>query len=301
MVDNASVDGSVEYMEKSFPMVDVLVNPENVGFGPAVNRGVEHSRGEYVLFLNNDLCLDERCIEEMIEMLKEENVGAVVPKILYFNAKNRINSFGVLVNYLGVACPNYIDEEDRPQMEVEETACGGIFLIEKKLFRQAGGFDQDFFMYHEDHDLSWRIRLTGKKLMVNPKAVMHHKYHFSKSPKKFYYSEKNRLQLLLKNYRIKTLLLIFPALILVELAELCFALTTGWFLLKLRSYPEIALLLPSILRKRKAVQDLRGVDDKEITRLFVGSLRIGGLKNPLLDRGLSPLLNFYWKLVRSVI
>lgn len=301
LIDNGSIDGSVEYVESCFPMVNILVNLENRGFGPAVNRGVKQAKGEYVLFLNNDLFLDEQCIEEMVNMIKEKKVGAIVPKILYFNDKNRINSFGNLINYLGLACPKYIDEEDKTNMQVEETACGGIFLIRKNLFKEVGGFDQEFFMYHEDHDLSWRIRLLGEKLMVNPKAVMYHKYHFSKNPRKFYYSEKNRLQLLLKNYQLKTLLLIFPALVVVELAELCFALTTRWFMLKIKSYFEVILLLPSIVRKRRIIQRLRRVDDREITRLFVGPLRIGGLKNVLLDRGLSPVVHFYWKLVRNSI
>jgi GT2 family glycosyltransferase len=301
LVDNASVDGSVEYVEEHFPMVSVLINPENRGFGGAVNRGVEKAKGEYILFLNNDLHLDERCVEKMVDMVEGESVGAIVPKILYFNNENRINSFGNLINYLGLACPKYIDEENKTTMEVEETACGGIFLIRKNLFKELGGFDQEFFMYHEDHDLSWRIRLLGKKLMVNPEAVMYHKYHFSKNPKKFYYSEKNRLQLLLKNYQLKTLLFIFPALVLVELAELFFALTTKWFILKIKSYFEIVLLLPAILRKRKVIQSLRRVDDREITRLFVGPLHIGGVKNILLDRGLSPIVHFYWKLVRNSI
>ena len=301
LIDNASVDGSVEYVRDCFPMVSVFVNRENVGFGPAVNRGVEQAKGKYVLFLNNDLYLDERCVEKMVDMIEDEKIGVVIPKILYFQERNRINSFGNLINYLGLACPKYINEEDRPDMQVEETACGGIFLVKRELFKQVGGFDRDFFMYHEDHDLSWRIRLLGKKLMVNPEAVIYHKYHFSKNPKKFYYSEKNRLQLLLKNYQFKTLLLIFPALILVEVAELCFALTTGWFVLKCRSYLEIVHLLPSILKKRRATQKLRKVDDSEIVRLFVGTLRIGGLKHLLLDKGLSPVLHFYWKLIKNAI
>ena len=301
MVDNASVDGSVDYIRERFPLVGVVVNTENTGFGPAVNRGVEHAQGDYVLFLNNDLYLDERCVEKMVAALEGEEVGAVVPKILYFQDKNRINSFGNTINYLGLACPRYIDEEDSEQRKVEETACGGIFLLKRELFKRVGGFDRDFFMYHEDHDLSWRIRLVGKKLLVIPEAVMYHKYHFSKSPKKFYYSEKNRLQLLLKNYQVKTLLLIFPALMLVELAEFCFALTSGWFMLKVKSYLEIVWLLPSLLKKRRITQERRRISDREITRIFVGPLRIGGLPHPLLDQGLSPVVHFYWKLIRNGI
>ena len=82
---------------------------------------------------------------------------------------------------------------------------------------------------------------------------------------------------------------------------MCFALMTGWFVLKIRSYPELLALLPSLLKKRKAVQAEREIGDAEIVALFVGDLRIGGLKNPLLDRGLSPLLRFYWKLVKKLI
>jgi GT2 family glycosyltransferase len=298
IVDNASGDGSVEYVREHFPKVKVIVNHENIGFGAAVNRGVAHAQGEYVLFLNNDLYLDERCVEKMVAMIRDETVGAVVPKILYFDERNRINSFGNLVNYLGIACPKYINEEEGEHQQVEETTCGGIFLIKKALFTQVGGFDPNFFIYHEDHDLSWRIRLGGKALMVNPEAVMYHKYHFGRNPQKYYYSEKNRLQLLLKNYCLKTLVLILPALVLVELAELCFALTTGWFILKLKSYLEIARLLPRILEKRRAIQRLRKVSDREITRLFVGTLRISGITHPLLDKCLSPILNSYWKLIK---
>jgi len=301
MVDNGSVDGSGEYVKGRFPQVKVIENSSNLGFGAAVNAGYKRAEGEYLLFLNNDLYLKETCIEEMLNLLRTEGCGAVVPKILLFNERDTINSCGNVINFLGLACPKYIWEKDRQDMEVEETGCGGIFLLRKDFMESLGGFDEDFFMYHEDHDLSWRIRLQGKKLLVNPKAVIYHKYQFSKSPGKFYYSEKNRLHLLFKNYSLKTLLLISPALIIVELAEVLFSLTSGWFRKKIGSYNEIASLLPGIREKRKVIQRERKVSDREIVRIFVGDLKISGVNNFLLDRVLSPFLNCYWKLIRGLI
>jgi hypothetical protein len=301
MVDNGSVDESVECVKERFPQVKVIENASNLGFGAAVNAGLKRAKGEYILFLNNDLYLKKDCIEEMLKLFITERCGAVVPKILLFKERDTINSFGVVVNFLGLAYPKYIWLRDRQDMKVEETACGGIFLLRKDFMDKLGGFDEDFFMYHEDHDLSWRIRLQGERLLVNPKAVLYHKYQFSRNPDKFYYSEKNRLQLLLKNYSLKTLLLISPALIMVELAEICFSLTSGWFWKKIGSYGEILSSLPRLREKRKIIQKERRVSDQEIVKLFGGELKISGVNHFLLDKVLNPFLSFYWGLIRGLI
>lgn len=301
MVDNGSGDGSVEYVKGRFPQVKVVESTCNLGFGGAVNAGLKKAHGDCVLFLNNDLYLKEDCIEKMLNLLVREECGAVVPKILLFKERDVINSFGNMINFLGLACPKYIWMKDRQDLEVEETSCGGIFLLRKDLMEQLEGFDEDFFMYHEDHDLSWRIRLLGKRLLVNPEAVIYHKYQFGRNPEKFYYSEKNRLQLLFKNYSLKTLFLIFPALVVVELAETCFSMTNGWFWKKIKSYFEIISALPRIREKRKRVQRGRKVTDREIVRLFVGELTISGVNHFLLDRVLSPFLSFYWEMIRGLI
>lgn len=131
--------------------------------------------------------------------------------------------------------------------------------------------------------------------------MIYHKYQFGRNPEKFYYSEKNRLQLLFKNYSLKTLFLIFPALVVVELAETCFSMTNGWFWKKIKSYFEIISALPRIREKRKRVQRGRKVTDREIVRLFVGELTISGVNHFLLDRVLSPFLSFYWEMIRGLI
>ena len=155
-------------------------------------------------------------------------------------------------------------------------------MLWREVYNAIGGFDEDLFLYHEDHDLSWRIRLAGWKLKVTPYAIMYHHYSFNKGVKKFYSSEKNRLHLLLKNFNLKTLILISPALVLVELSQWVHAAINGWFFLKAKSYFELINLLPRILQKRRKLNFSRKVNDREIVRIYQGNLSVSGIKNPLI-------------------
>lgn len=300
--DNGSEDGSTELIRKRFPSITIIENGENLGFGSALNRGLAVAKGDYLLFLNSDLKLNPMCVGELAKLLESDsNTGGAIPKILYINQKNTINSLGVLINYTGIAYPNLLGQKDPGWKKPFESACGGIFMLRKEVYDTVGGFDEDLFLYHEDHDLSWRIRLAGWSLKVAPQAIMYHHYKFNKGVLKYYSSEKNRLYLLLKNMEIKTLALISPALIIVEFSQWFHATIHKWFLLKMKSYIEILILLPRILAKRKKQKHLRKVSDKEITRIYQGSLAVSGIKNPLLNYLLSPALNIYWKMVRHLI
>ena len=300
--DNGSKDDSVEFVRRRFPSVKIIENGKNLGFGSAINRGLGLAKGDYLLFLNSDLKLHSKCVGELAKVLESDpNVGGTIPKILHIDQQNTINSLGVLINYTGIAYPNLLGQKDPGYQEPFESACGGIFMLKREVYETVGGFDEDLFLYHEDHDLSWRIRLAGWHLKVIPQAIMYHHYKFNKGILKYYSSEKNRLHILLKNMEVKTLALISPALIIVEFSQWFHAAINKWFLLKMKSYFEILILLPSILSKRKKLKLLRKVSDKEITRVYKGTLAISGTNNPLLTYLLSPALNTYWKIIRHLI
>ena len=310
VVDNGSEDGSQALVKKEFSAVKLIENKTNLGFGSAVNKGFEKAEGDYFIFLNNDLALQPDCLRQLAELLKSDpTVGAAIPKILYYSSseKNapkeakRINSYGVLVNYTGIACPNLIDQIDQPDLPLTESACGGIFMFPREVYEKVGGFDDDLFLYHEDHDLSWRIRMMGWKLMVEPDSVCYHHYNFNKGVLKFYRSEKNRLHILLKNFECKTLCLIAPAIVLVEISQIAHAIFHGWFFLKLKSYWEIVAQAIKISRKRKKIQFSRKVRDKEIVRLHQDTIAVTGLKNPMIDYILNPILKLYWICIRGLI
>ena len=300
--DNGSKDNSVEFIRKRFPSIKIIENGKNLGFGSAINRGLGLAKGDYLLFLNSDLKLHSKCVGELAKVLESDsNVGGTIPKILHIDQQNTINSLGVLINYTGIAYPNLLGQKDPGYQEPFESACGGIFMLKREVYETVGGFDEDLFLYHEDHDLSWRIRLAGWHLKVIPEAIMYHHYKFNKGILKYYSSEKNRLHILLKNMGVKTLALICPALIIVEFSQWFHAAINKWFLLKMKSYFEILILLPSILTKRKKQKYLRKVPDKEITRIYQGTLAVSGMDNSLLTNLLSPALNTYWKIIRHLI
>ena len=301
--DNGSTDGSIEALRERFSnSIRLVENGENLGFGTAVNRGLAVAGGDYLIFLNNDLVLESKSISELVALLESDDaIGGAVPKILYFEKRDILNSFGVLIHFSGIACPNKIDQTDDPGLGPIETACGGIFMFSRKVYETVGGFDEDLFLYHEDHDLSWRVRLAGLKIIATPKAILYHHYKFNKGTRKFFHSEKNRLHIMIKNLECKTLILIFPALLMVESAQWVHALLHGWFVLKIKSYIELAALLPRILKKRKVIQARRIASDREITRLYQGRLAVAGMNHPLMEHLLSPILNAYWGLIRRMI
>ncbi len=300
--DNGSTDGSVAFLKSTFPDIHLIENNENLGFGPALNRGLKVARGDHLIFLNNDLVLAPDCLRQLSKALDSNPwLGGMVPKILFENKNGHINSFGVDIHYTGIACPHLFDAADSSKMKPYETACGGIFMFPRSIYEATEGFDPDLFLYHEDHDFSWRIRLLGYRIETCPEAVMSHQYKFNKGVFKFYSSEKNRLVLLLKNYRWKTLLLISPALLAVEVAQWTHALMHGWFWLKLKSYFEIAMGLPAILKKRAQVQSTRQVNDREITGLHENRLQLSGIKSPLVENWLSPFLEWYGERIRKWI
>lgn len=297
--DNASTDGSVAHLRGLFPDIRIIQNSENLGFGPALNKGLAVAGGEHLIFLNNDLVLEPDCLRHLSAMLdSSSSLGGVVPKILYTNKTGVLNSFGVDVHYTGIACAHLLDAKDSPNIKSYETACGGIFMFPRSIYKATGGFDPDFFLYHEDHDLSWRIRLLGYRLETCSEAVMGHDYHFNKGVFKFYSSEKNRVMMLFKNYSLKTLLLITPALLAVEAAQWVHAATNGWFGLKLKSYFEIVAALPALLEKRKAVQATRIVSDRVIMGLHENRLQLSGIRHPWVENGLSPFLERYGERIR---
>lgn len=191
VVDNASVDGSIEYLKKEFPSVKIVEGRENLGFGRGNNLGVkEYPNYDAYLFLNNDISVPKGFLDNLVKELQKENVGAVGPKVLYSkekvgSEKRIINSAGIEVDDHYMAYDRYDKEEDKPKYNVVEEVdalMGGAFLIKREVFEKVGGFNPNMFLYYEDIDLSLRIRDLGYKLYyVGTSEVYHDHMASSKS------------------------------------------------------------------------------------------------------------------------
>lgn len=182
VVDNKSIDGSVDFLRNHYPQVKVVRSKENLGFGRGNNLGVyKYPEYDAYVFLNNDMSVDPNWLSELIKVVKEkENVGAVGPKILYSKKKDGkyvINSAGIEVDKHYMGYDRYDGEYDSEKYNVVEEVdalCGGALLITKKAWDMVGGFNSHMFMYYEDVDISVRLRDFGFKLYYCGNSTVYH-------------------------------------------------------------------------------------------------------------------------------
>lgn len=267
LVDNASTDGSIEHIQTIFPECVVKCNLVNCGFGRANNIGAQHARGKYFAFLNPDIVVKNGWLQTLISVLEQKpQVGLVSPKILLLTDPSVINSCGHHVHWSGLTqCRGFgAPKACFTQQESINAISGAAFVMREDLYKKLGGFDESFFMYNEDTDISWRAQLAGYKCYYVPDAVVYHNFRLRLDPEKLYHFELNRYQLIFKHFRWKTLVLIFPMLLLVEIVAWGFILThvPRASINKLRSWIWIGEHWQDLMRRRKRVQADRKINDR---------------------------------------
>src|SRR5262249_10190496 len=136
---------------------------------------------------------------------------------------------------------------------------GACLALPRRTWEQVGGFPAEYFLYHEDVDLSLRLRLAGGALGIEPAAVVDHDYEFGSSEHKWRWLERNRWAFLIRVYPAALLALLAPALLLTELALIPASFAAGWGRQKLAAIGEIIRWLPRLLRERRVVQATRTV------------------------------------------
>jgi len=145
--------------------------------------------------------------------------------------------------------------------------------------------------------------LAGYKILMVPAAVIYHKYQFSKSIKKYYFMERNRFLCLLENYKVPTLILIFPAWLIMEIGLFIFALKSGFWREKLRVYSYFFKFgnWHKINIAKAEKNKIRVKKDKEIIKLFTGKIEFQEIDNWLLRHIANPLFNLFWQLIKLLI
>jgi len=219
-VDNGSTDDSVEYVKNNFSEVNIIECKKNYGFAEGNNIGIRQAlknpEVKYIVTLNNDTETDKDWLKQLIEVAeKDEKIGAVSSKMLFFNQRNVIDSAGdfLLPDSLKAVTRGY-KQEDKGQFEkVEEcfSARAGAALYSREMLEEiysdSDYFDSNFFAYIEDTDLSIRARLKGWKILFAPQAVVYHKVASTTKKMSYifrrYYSGRNRLFTAIKNYPVK--------------------------------------------------------------------------------------------------
>ena len=281
LVDNGSTDSSIDFVKEKFPWVKIIPIPKNIGFAKGNNKGIEESKGDYILTLNNDTKLDKNCLKNLMDIVeKNPRVGMFSLKMMFFYETNLINSTGTLVHKDGSAMNRGMKQKDNKQFEeIEEILgpCAGAALYKKEMLEDIKYkdeyFDSGFFIYLEDVDLIFRSILKGWKSIYVPSSIIYHVHSATmqaKSPIKLYLSERNRIWYTLKTFPLK-LILKMPYYILKRYLKLSKNKNSLEGKFKKRDYIKalfkawlVGLFYsPKYLRKRFKIQKTKKITEKE--------------------------------------
>jgi GT2 family glycosyltransferase len=222
LVDNASSDGSVEFIQSHYPQVRVVRSPENVGFAAGNNLGAREAAGQYVIFLNNDMRVDPRFVKGLVAAIRSDPeavcAGAKIlnwdgSKFDFAGAALHFAGYGYQIG-LGTPFAEGLFSEVRPIL----FPCGGAMMIDRQVFLEVGGFDEKYFIYFEDVDLGWRLWVLGYKVVFAPEAVVYHHHHGTMRSvsdfRKRVLHKRNTLYSVIKNYHEDSLKRVLPAVLL---------------------------------------------------------------------------------------
>jgi len=180
VVDNGSKDNSVLIVKKQFPGVTLLEFPDNAGFAGGVNRGINYALeqgAEYIALFNNDAVANKDWLKELIAEAKAHPKAGIITGKLLRTDKKHFDSTGDFYTIWGLPFPrgrNQVDDGQFDKSEYIFGASGGASLYRAELFEKVGLFDEDFFAYYEDVDISFRAQMAGWKIRYTPKAEAYH-------------------------------------------------------------------------------------------------------------------------------
>jgi GT2 family glycosyltransferase len=294
VVDNASSDDTLEVVREAAPNAVVLHAGGNTGFAAGANTGARAARGDLLLFLNPDAVPAPGFVDAI-----RAPVGDWTAWMGLVTADHGriVNTNGGVVHFTGIA---WAGEAGAPAPGTLHApgevafVSGACLAIPRAVWERTGGFAEPFFMYHEDVDLSLRLRLAGGRLGVEPRAAVDHDYEFAKGAAKWRALERNRLATVIRCYPAPLLAALAPALAATELALLVVAASGGWLPQKLLAAGDTLRALPRIRRERRAVQATRTTSAREFAAWLTPDLDSPFLGRPGRSRPLRRALRAYW-------
>ncbi|MFB3854946.1 MAG: glycosyltransferase family 2 protein [Vicinamibacterales bacterium] len=304
VIDNGSSDGSSDWVGRNHPHVRLLRLDRNIGFAPAYNLASRNVEADFLAFLNDDTRVHPRWLSEMASAAERHSASCVGSVILDWDGR-KIDFAGGITSIAGHA---WSDRANQPASQAPQSdepllfACGGSMLVESVAFRDAGGFDEDYFAYFEDVDLGWRLSLAGHRVVLSSRAITYHRLHgtaggwaFSQRLRLY---ERNALFTIFKCLEDETLAAALPASTVMAIArglrysslpreQLVFGHSmpgavpvAPQTMATLLALEEFAVALPRLKEKRARVQASRRVSDRDLFPLFRDVLHVHELGDP---------------------
>ncbi len=299
LVDNDSDDGTADAVAVLAPAARIVRTGRNAGFAGGCNEGAEQARGDLLVVLNPDAAPRPGFGEAIRRPWLEERGWAAWQALVAEGDGATINSAGNPVHFTGIVWAGGHGEPIAAAPPAGEvTALSGACLaIPRAKWEEVGGLPEHFFLYHEDVDLSLRLRLAGGALGIEPAAVVDHDYEFGAREHKWRWLERNRWAFLIRVYPASLLALILPALILTELALIPASIAAGWGRQKLASIGEVIRWLPRLLRERQQIQATRTVSAAKFASWLTPDLDSPFIPAIARSAPARLALRAYWRLV----
>lgn len=322
VVDNASTDGSGELVAAEFPEARLLPQVRNAGFAGGCNAGIREARrhgAPWVFLLNQDAAVEPGTIAALARFLAEHPRAAAVQPAL-MRDDGLVNSLGNPVHYLAFSAAggnglSVVEAERDPTLPwlrdgrwrtdgVEVPAVtGAAVMLRMAALNDAGDFEEELFLYHEDLELGLRLRRAGWTLHLLGSVRAVHHYEFSRNPGKWYYLERNRHWVLLCHYRPRTLAVLGLALLGVEVAVWAMALRDGWAREKLASYlywarPGTAAYLRL---RREELAARGGLSDRQMLATASSRLVAVEASGSVVEGLFNPVSALLWRALRRLI
>jgi len=189
VVDNNSKDGSLEDAREKFPRFHFIKNSENIGFGAGNNVAIRFAlekMADYVFLLNNDATVEPDTISNLVAEAEKDGESGILSPIIFTPDKNVWFAGGKIIWKKMRTAHIFKPFSDSPYETAYVSGCA--MLVKKDVFKKIGLFDEDFFLYYEDADFSWRAKKAGFELKMVPDAIAYHcEKSETKNPAKLYW------------------------------------------------------------------------------------------------------------------
>ncbi len=319
-VDDASTDSSADFVQERFPEIRIIRLPRNGGPSVARNAGLEHARTRLVALLDNDVVVDRNWLQPMIEAMKNnDRIAVCTSRVMVHEDPEIVDRDGDDAHYVGMPTQRHSKmplKDIPPSGPVETGAASGIsMLVDRSKIPGKDAFDTDFYYGLEDLDFCLAVRIRGYICCFVPDSVVCHKYHTGGAKglshsssvypeRRALYMFRNRWLIMLKYYRVRTLIVMSPALLVFELVSVGFAFRKRLTRKYREAVGSFIRIAPVMKRKRQAIQAARVTPDRELLsgeQLTPGAGTASDGIEARFISGLGRFLRAYWRMARPLL
>jgi GT2 family glycosyltransferase len=288
VVDNDSDVTMLRKLKDEYKQVNFFPLKENLNYAEGNNYGIKKSKGDFIVLLNNDTEVQSNWIEPLVKEALINPRSFYQPIIYSLDNPDIIFSLGSTINPLGIAFPicaeKHISEVHLPKEKTEVFYCAGACVFtSREILNELEGLDSNYWTFYEDVNLGWKGRLRGYPSFIVPDSTIYHKWGGTHgrelSKKKLYFLERGRVSSILRNFSIRSLVILSLPISIFDLAVLFYLIPKHMATVKVRASFDVLRNLKLIIKERKEIQMSRIKNDA-----FVSMRMTSRIEHPLIGR-----------------